>query len=143
MSTTIHAHIEVKKGDRWLHFAAPFVDKNYLLFAAINGERIEDFRESMRERIIPQASINHLPTDLSEVTRLCYQQDNEGYRLHGMGCLTATDIRNLQQHLNDINENSCKRYDLEEDVFKTYINGNSIASHQGWDDVRIVFWYDN
>lgn len=146
MGTTIHAHIEVKRGMRWVHYGAPNVDRNYLLFAAINHERIEDFRPSIREQIIPQASIKDLPNDMSEVTEFCYLQDKSGMKLHGEGVLTAEDIRNLQNHLYELTNtelNYINKYDLEESIFRTYINGNSIASHQGWDDVRIIFWYDN
>lgn len=143
MGTTIHAHIEVKRANKWLHYGAPNVPQDYLLFAAINGERRDDFRESMRVRITPQASIQGLPNDLSEITAFCYEQDRKSCRLHGEGALTAEDLKHLQTHLRTINDNMHKRYDLEEDVFYHYINGNCIASHQGWDDVRIVFWYDN
>lgn len=146
MGTTIHAHIEVKKNNKWLHFAAPNVESNYIVFAAINGERLEDFRESVRTKIHPQASITGLTDDISEVTAFCYEQDKKGYSIHGEGILTSNDIRNLQKHLYEINEqeqNYLHKYDLDETIFRTYINGNAISAHQGWDDVRIVFWYDN
>ncbi len=142
MGTTIHAHIEVKRGNRWLHYGAPNVDRNYFVFACISGERKEDLREPIRSRIKPQASITGLPDDMSEVTKFCYNQDKHGMITHGEGVLTADNLRSLQSHLREDNDFYI-RYDLEEDVFRTYINGNSIASHQGWDDVRIVFWYDN
>lgn len=142
MSTTMHAHIEVKKNGKWLHFAAPTVQTNYILFAAINGEQIEDLRHP--ERITPQASIKGLPDDLSEVTKFCHEQDSESYYLHGEGALTAEDLENLQEHLWEINEYDPKaKWDLDTEIFRTYINGNAICAHQGWDDVRIVFWYDH
>lgn len=143
MGTTIHAHIEVKKDNRWLHFAAPHVTQDYLLFAAINGEGLEWFRESVKERICPQASVTGLPDDLSEITAFCYEQDKASCKLHGEGALTTEDLIRLQAHLKEINDSIYDKYDLEEHIFRTYINGNAIASHQGWDDVRIVFWYDH
>lgn len=147
MGCTMHAHIEVKRDGRWLHYGAPDVQRDYIVFAVISGERIDSFRKSTREQIIPQASVKGLPDNMSEVTEFCYQQDKEGVSVHGEGVLTAEDLKNLQKHLNELSERWCGRrctdYDLEEGIFKTYINGNTIALHQGWDDVRIVFWYDN
>lgn len=143
MGTTIHAHIEVKRNGRWLHFGAPNVKTDCLVFAAINGEGLGYMRESARERIYPKASVVGLPSDISEVTQHCYLQNAANMHLHGEGALTSDDLYALQEHLKEINDNYCKRYDLEEDIFNTYINGNCIASHEGWDDARIVFWYDH
>lgn len=144
MSTTIHAQIEVKKDNRWLHFASPIVHTDYIFFAAINGEGIDYLRDSVREKIHPNASGKGLPDDISEVTAVCYQMDKESYHLHDEGFLSTQDLRNLQQNIWDIYYFDPKSaWDLEEHFFKTYINGNAIASHQGWDDVRIVFWYDH
>lgn len=99
MGTTIHAHIEVKKNNTWFHYATPDVNRNYMLFAATNGERLEDFRPSVRDKIIPQASIKGLPDDISDITKICYEYDINGRHVHGEGALTANDIRNLQRHL--------------------------------------------
>lgn len=144
MGTTMHAHIEVKKNNTWLHYGAPDVSRNYLLFAAINGEQLEDFRPSVRDKIIPQASIKGLPDDISDVTKLCHEYDMDRYHVHGEGTLTANDILNLQNHLYELNEmtlNYQNKWCLET-LFKTYINDGTIAGHKGWDDVRIVFWYE-
>lgn len=42
MSTTIHAHIEVKQNGRWLHYANPYVEQDYVLFDMIANVRHED-----------------------------------------------------------------------------------------------------
>lgn len=144
MGTTIHAHIEVKKNNTWFHYATPDVNRNYMLFAATNGERLEDFRPNVRDKIIPQTSIKGLPDDISDITKICYEYDINGRHVHGEGALTANDIRNLQRHLYELNEmelNYQNKWCLET-LFKTYINDGTIASHKGWDDARIVFWYD-
>lgn len=144
MGTTMHAHIEVKKNGRWFHFAAPIVPQNYFFFAVVNGEGLEYFRPSVREIIHPIASINELPNDMSEVTEFCYNQDKESFHVHGEGVLLAPDLRGLQYHLWDANEYDPKgKWDIDEVFFRTYINGNSIILHQGWDDVRVIFWYDH
>ena len=88
--------------------------------------------------------MNELPADMSEVTAFCYEQDSNMCRLHGEFVLTAEDIKNLQKHLWEENEYDPKaKWDLEDAIFHTYINGNTISAHQGWDDVRIIGWYDN
>lgn len=146
MGTTMHTHIETKKDGKWLHYGAPAVARDYAVFAAINGKRLDCLDEMLRKDIRPQASIKSLPDDMSEVTKICYEQDKESYYLRDEGILTAKDIENLQAHLDELREKhphwigSC---DLEEDIFRTYIADSAIASHRGWDDVRIVFWYDN
>lgn len=140
----MHAHIEVRKGPQWFHFAAPIIPQNYIFYAAVNGEGLKDFRESIRNRIQPQASQRGMPFCMSEVTVACYQQDKKDYQLHGEGCLHAKDLEKLQQHLWEINEFDPKaKWDLEEQFFHTYIGGNALAAHDGWDDVRVIFWYSH
>ena len=34
-------------------------------------------------------------------------------------------------------------YELETGILHTFINGNTLAQHQGWDDLRLIFWFDN
>ena len=102
--------------------------------------------EELQLLIQPQASVKGLPADMSDVTEFCYNQDKEHYYLHGEGALSADDIYNLQEHLFALHadEPHCKlAYDLEESIFHTYVAGSSISRHLGWDDTRIVFWYDN
>lgn len=140
MGCSAHTHIEVKKDGKWFHFGAPNVKQNYILFAAMAGERLNDLRESTRNAIRPVARIHAMPNDISEVTKFCYEQDKKHYYLHNITVLEAKDLRPLQKHLDELDE---RRYDLEENVFYTYINDNSLASHQGWDDLRIIMWFDN
>lgn len=141
MGTTLHSHIEVKKDGIWYHFAAPAVERDYLVFAAISGERLDSLSESLQKRVKPQASVKGLPNDLSLVTRVSYEQD-KGLGLHGEGVLTSTDIKNLQEHLWEFDDRNGYRLDLEWNIFRTYISSSAIHVHKGWDDARIVFWYD-
>ena len=135
MGTTMHAHIEVKKDGKWFHYAAPNVLHDYVVYACINGTG----REIIDRKVMPVAKINEIPDNISEVTRICLETDCKNYRLHGFGVLDCDDMKELQKQLRDIFEN----YDLEEDVFKTYIGGNAICIHAGFDDARIVFWFDH
>ena len=145
MATTIHAHIEVKKDGKWLHYGNPDVNTNYILFACINGLDKEEFKQRYFYHLIhPAAKVNELPDDISEVTKICLEMDKSDHaRLRGFGVLDSEDIEKLQQNINEINKSSVKQCDLEEDIFKTYIGGGAIAQHRGFDDVRIVFWFDH
>ena len=58
--------------------------------------------------------------------------------------LSADDLLRLQNHLQELNPyDSPMKWDLEDSIFCTYIGGNAIARHDGWDDARIICWYDN
>ena len=70
MSTTMQAHIEVKKDGQWHHFAAPSIDKNYYIGAVTGGEQLGNY-----PGVKPVARIKQLPEDISLVTRVCYEQD--------------------------------------------------------------------
>jgi len=146
MGCIIHVHIEVKKDGVWHHFGAPTVNQNYELFAVIAGERLDDFRDSERQKIRPVAKIHSLPEDISLVTCISYEQD-KGLGIHNIGVLTADDLIKLQDQLYELNpwvdRTACSKLDLEWSLFHTFINGNILADHQGWDDLRIVFWFDN
>lgn len=146
MGTTLHAHIEVKADRKWHHFAAPKVDRNYLLFALLNGTRREDFKENpeVYSRLSPVCTCHEIPDDASIVTVACLAMDSAHYALHGFGTIGPAQLELLQNRLHAV---SGKVYDpecdLEESIFRTYIGGGSIAVHQGFDDVRVIFWYDN
>ena len=142
MGTTIHAHIEVKRNGTWMHFAAPDIRPDYVLFAFINGERIDCLRESLRQDIEPQYT-KGLPEDISEITAHCYKQDTEDFLLRGEGVLTKKDLEELQERLCRFAGYHDTKWsnDLEKDIFHTHIGGQAIAMHRGWDDARVVFWY--
>lgn len=146
MGCNIHVHIEVKKNDIWYHFSAPRVDRNYILFAVIAGVRMDTLRESDRNSIKPVAKIHQLPDDISFVTQTCYYQDKRR-GLHDVGVLTAEDLDVLQNELYKLHpwvgRTGCDELDLEWSIFRTSINGNTLADHQDWDDLRVVFWFDN
>lgn len=148
MGTTMHAHIEVKKDNRWLHYGCPDIERNYLLFACINGTRLGDFdgMPELKSRIRPVCAMDELPDNMSEVTKICLENDRD-CGLKGFGVIGEKAIMDLQAELNKLKD-AAPEYlgegcDLEENIFKTYISGSSIARHPGFDDVRIVFWFDN
>lgn len=143
MGCILHAHIEVKKDGTWLHYANPLVQQNYQLFAAISGERADEIRPENRPRTVSHH--HELPNDLSVVTQACLEETRDS-GLHGFGYLTEDDIVALQNELYrvhpEVKRTGIDELDLEESIFRTYICGNAIASYHGFDDVRIVYWYD-
>lgn len=146
METTMHAHIEVKKNNKWMHYGCPDVTRNYLVFACVNGMRKGEFsdRPEIYERICPVARVDRIPGDISEVTRLCLESDSGDYQLKGFGMLDSDDLYRLQNLLWSFpGKYGDPDFDLEGGIFKTYINGGSIMDHRGFDDARVLFWFDN
>lgn len=139
MSTTLHSHIEVRIGDQWHHYHAPIVDTNYKLFGLIAGVRTDVGYVVAKNRTMPE--------DISPVTAIAYESD-KGIGVHDTVVLDAADIKELQSRIYDVvypnvAPTGIDEGDLEYSIFKTYIAGNTIAAHEGFDDVRIVCWFDN
>ena len=136
MGASIHMHIELKSGDTWHHYSAPHIFRNTVFFDLVSG---------MYERIKPVTSPRGLPQDITFVTKFCYDQDRSGYHLHHEGWLGADEIVKLQRcMIQEYESRGLDRMDadLDDNFFHTYINGNSVIQHQGWDDVRFIFWFD-
>lgn len=143
MGANIHTHIEVKLNGKWEHFAAPDVTRDYRLFAAISGERAVDIPLGNRPRAVSRH--RGVPEDASLVTRICLDQDR-GLGIHGFGWLEVGEIVRLQDELYrvrpEVVRTGIDELDLEYSIFRTYICGGTIAGHTGFDDVRIIYWYD-
>ena len=137
MGASIHMHIEVKAGDTWHHYAAPHMFRNRDFFDLVAGVY------GRHQPIVPPRGLPENPTF---VTRHDYEQDSKGCRLHHTGWLGADELEELQQRINEVfhvsNVDSME-YELETGILHTFINGNTLAQHQGWDDLRLIFWFDN
>lgn len=136
MGAGIHMHIEVKSNGIWYHYAAPSMFRNRVFFDLVGGIY------NSEAAIVPPRG---LPEDLSFVTKHDWDQDCESYRLHHVGWLKADELLALQAELErkfKVVEDELT-YDLEEGFLHTYINGNALAFHQGWDDLRFIFWFNN
>lgn len=133
----MHAHIEVLKEETWHHLTEVTLT-NFILIAAINGQDLEYLRESIRSRITPQAMSNEIPKDATELTRICYEYDQN--RVISKGHMTKTDLVCLQEHLHEINPYADKSKWKLEHLFRTTIHNGTLAEHIGFDDVRIIFW---
>lgn len=140
MGASIHTHIEYKTADgRWLHWAAPHVKPNYRLFSLIAGVRNDD------NGIKPMVPCRGLPKDLSEVTKIAYAQDALAYGLHHETWLNTDEFAELQHRWTAIDAGKHPLdTDFEESVFRAYgPGGSALASHQGFEDMRAVFWFDD
>lgn len=150
--TKMNAHIEVKKGGRWLHYANPSIREGRnerMLYACINGTcgtdcMLKDYVHPLVARVRKE---NALPDDMSDVTRLCLSYDEQNRSPYNWGMLDSTGIRFLQKELIRIRgllkgswmyDDWC--WDVEE-FFHTRINGRPLAEHEGFEDSRIVFWF--
>lgn len=136
MSSVIHMHIEVKKGGRWHHYSAPSILRDPLFF---------DLAAGLSGKISPIVPLKNLPDDMSELTMECYLLDAKDHmRLHHHGWLSSEELHTLQKQLKILRLDApILETDLEESYFHCYIRGNAVSSHKGFDDSRLVFWFDN
>ena len=144
MSTTLYAHIEVKFQGRWEHFAACTVHKNYLLAAAINGTRADALKPG-REIPKPVYGTRGIPEDATALTKACIAREVSPNPRNA--CVLNTEqIQAVQDELYrvrlEIQKTGIDDFDFEHSIFHTYINGSSIASGGGFEDVRMVCAFD-
>uniref|UniRef100_A0A6H1ZCY1 Uncharacterized protein n=1 Tax=viral metagenome TaxID=1070528 RepID=A0A6H1ZCY1_9ZZZZ len=140
MSTDIHAHFEIKVGNRWLHYSKPHLERNYQLFAKMANVRNYD-------EVEPISMPKGLPYDISKVTELENKWwDSDG---HSHSWFNAQEIKEIIEYHEEIigEENIYKVY-LDQ---WNYLNGNSWDSFEQYredylpevQDIRLVFWFDN
>lgn len=138
-------HIEVRPAGLtdWYHYAAPSIRQDYGLFSLMS-----DIRRN--SGIAPVVQPKGLPHDLSLVTRLCFAVDAERYPPHGASWLGRDEITDLREAWAAlVRSRGGNPYDLNHDlecgIFHTYMCGNEIEGIDGtpFEDVRLVFWFDN
>ena len=138
MGASIKMHIEVKdKQGSWHHYHAPHMFRQTEFFDLVAG-----FYHPT-EAIVPPRG---LPADLSMVTRFCHEQDKSSYKLKSEGWLGADELEKLQKEIDRRHpfKNGCRENepDLEFGYFHALINDNCGFQHQGWEDVRLVCWFE-
>ena len=141
MGQNIHAHIEVKHNDAWEHFSAPCVIRDYKLYRLMGSNRdVAGLRTVIGVK-------PGMPADASIITRRCLELDTDQYGksiVNTAHVIDAAGIAALQDaYRNARPELSLPESDLEETIFHCYIAGNPIFAHDGFEDVRIVYWFDN
>lgn len=115
MATTMHAHIEVKIRNSWQHYSDPVITRADDLLAELSrgGEAV--------------CRNQGLPRDANLITRGSYDENRrQGHCPHDEGWLDSNGLRTLGR-----------------DVFRKRINGGSVADHAGFEDARVVFWFEN
>ncbi len=140
MSRCIYAIIEVKRDGVWHAYASPNVDYSPELESALFGDGIPD------DIPIQELPVIHcgLPSDISIVGMDIYAHACRSYTPHNISWMLPEDIEKAQALMYRLDA-TVKRtgidvFDFEYSVFSTYINGNAICTHTGWDSARIVYW---
>lgn len=139
MGCNIHIHIEVKLGGGWYHYSAPRVDRSYKLFSLMAGVRSDD---TGINSLFP---VRGLPNDTSWLTDYEYQHDINNFKPKGVSYITAEELPQLQEAYCKVmnTQPADLTTDLEWTVFHTFIQGSSMATHPTYEDLRIVFWFDD
>lgn len=146
MGCDIHVHIEVKIKGKWEHYSTCKGMQNYRMFALWAGVRNE-------YDIKPFVEPRGLPDDITAMTR--FDWDRQSVDWHTPSFFTFEEIASLSKRMVE-EEIIESKYDLEPMVLgRCYLFGHSIGSHHkypedwkklkelGFEDCRIVFWFDN
>lgn len=138
MGCDMHAHVEVKKDGVWHHYNAPWIQRHYALFAKMAGVRHYE-----GDGIEPISEPKGVPDDITIVTQLDLK--SWGCDAHSHSYLTRDEIEQLSGWYDKLDQRETPgSFHRMAGVFG-YIDGESIE-HCGdgmFDDVRIVFWFDN
>ncbi len=130
MGCDIHLHVEVNIDGKWEHFHAPFIWRNYTLFAMMADVR-------NYEHIDPISKPRGFPEDISYISRKHFEMYERDY--HSASWLSGEEYRKLaNQYSEMVRKEGNERYmgfELEE--MKMDI---SIFDYK---DLRLVFWFDN
>ena len=141
MGCDIHLHVEVRINDKWEHYAAPFINRDYMLFAKLANVRNNG---SVSPVMLPRG----LPTDMSIITKI--DADRWGLDKHDASGLSTTEIEKVENWWNrTFLERDRITFGMEEQW--GYLFGNSLSGIAKYPDsyppeitdVRIVFWFDN
>ena len=136
MGCDIHAHIEVKINGKWEHYSTPRIQRWYQLFAKIAGVRNNN-------DITPISEPKGLPEDISEITK--FESDYMGSDGHSHSWLNVKEIKEMLKYIDELDPtNSFEHKELG------YIGGNGVGDFEvgegypkEYQDVRMVFWFDN
>lgn len=130
MGCDIHGFVEVKKDGKWLVYSQIDRDRDYKLFAKMANVRNFD------SHVEPISDPRGLPDDVSEVAKIESDYfDSDG---HSHSWLSKEEIASLREWILEENKKS---------PFKTTFKLPYVAQYPEdyprYEDVRIVFWFDN
>ena len=140
MGRDIHAHLEIKKGGKWLYYSPVPITRSYDLFARM----AKCGRMTETNPIAPNRGI---PSDVSDMTRL--HREHWGADGHSDSWLTSGELWVLGIEYKNRGDYGINRGFLEDN--RVYLFGNSVeylhkypGDYPEWlEDVRLVFWFDN
>lgn len=147
MGCDIHAHVEVKVDGKWHHYNAPRIERNYKLFSKMAGVRAYD------DTVKPIAPQRGLPSRLSFTTR--YDAKHYGSDGHSHSWLKSEEVAELCDWMEAEEKklNPKHFYYAEKELGYVFGNGWDFKKYQkdgvlegmpkGFEDARLVFWFDN
>lgn len=141
MGCDVHVYVEVKINGQWCSYAHPNVDRDYELFGVLAGVRRDG---------PPIVEPRGVPDDLGEVARMKYE--SWGYDAHTPSWFGPDEMLKLSVWW--VENGHLGRTHLMgiEDSWKCYLFGEPLTPaglleaaqrHQGLEDFRVVFWFDN
>ena len=145
MGCDIHLSVEIKVKGVWLHYNRPYIHRNYYLFCMMAGVR--QYNAPAEPKPISQP--RGLPTEpISDVTS--FLLDYDGPDAHSVSWLSAEEAGKVQGWWSK--DSGLERH--HPPLFG-YLFGNAIDSYikypedgsrlkeRGYEDARLVFWFDN
>lgn len=129
MGRDMYAHIEVKSGGNWYHYAAPSVDRDKRLF----------------DLFVLYGQASDIPPDASIVTKRCYELAKRRYEPRNVCVVPDDKLQALQDALHAAygEPRNVSPHDFEYAVFRTYVDEGMLAEHSGFDGLRVICWFDN
>jgi hypothetical protein len=138
MGCDIHLHIEIMIDDKWEHYSAPKIDRNYELFGLMAGVRDETI-----EPICLPKGIKDIE-DMTTITRFDMERAFSDW--HHFSWFNKNEIEKFSEEITKsfIKDNGYP-VDLEQDIFHLYLFGDDFHGpyRNEIQDVRFIFWFDN
>jgi hypothetical protein len=145
MGCDIHVYVEVKVKGKWVLINAPYIRRNYDLFAKMANVR-------NYENIKPISEPKGLPENISDGTKLyldIWEDD-----AHSASWLSPKEMGGLQDWLDEMEPKTDYSINHTRNHYEKefgYLFGNSIdgfikypQDQPEWlQDVRVIFWFDN
>lgn len=145
MGCDIHCFAEAKIDGKWIGLGeTTHVERNYQLFSKMAGVR-------QCEGVTPIAGPRGLPKDASELTKL--HKEHWGVDGHSSSWLSAEEVNMVEEWVKD------KEYRVSSGHiwrpifdyvfgsgwdFNSYkVDGKYYDMPDGFEDARVVFWFDN
>lgn len=145
MGCDVHVHLEVKIKGKWRHWSAPYVSRNYQLFARMAGVR----NATGEYHVEPIARPRGLPADATFETK--FDHNHMGVDAHSASWLSGAEVEALGEwwEKKKLERDPKGFFSFEHHVIG-YLMGNgwNVARYPGdapvgVTDARMIFWFDN